>query len=136
MRVLNACEFSGVVRRAFRARGHDAWSCDILPSVDNSPYHIQADVRLVLDGWMPVRWAGDRDPWWVIREPEGRLDELRKGRSRVIEDGHTVILGWSQSIFTIEMPSRSFFHSGMPHSRTISDRISHGVQAAITSLRE
>ncbi len=32
---------------------------------------------------------------------EGRLDELRKGRSRVIEDGHTVILGWSQSIFTI-----------------------------------
>lgn len=62
MRVLNACEFSGVVRRAFRARGHDAWSCDILPSVDNSPYHIQADVRLVLDGWMPVRWAGDCDP--------------------------------------------------------------------------
>jgi voltage-gated potassium channel Kch len=32
---------------------------------------------------------------------EGRLDELRKGRSRVIEEGHTVILGWSQSIFTI-----------------------------------
>jgi voltage-gated potassium channel Kch len=32
---------------------------------------------------------------------EGRLDELRKGRSRVIEEGHTVILGWSRSIFTI-----------------------------------
>lgn len=44
MRVLIACEFSGVVREAFRAKGHDAWSCDILPSTDNSKYHIQDDV--------------------------------------------------------------------------------------------
>ena len=43
MRVLVACEFSGVVRRAFRARGHDAWSCDLLPAEDGSPYHIQDD---------------------------------------------------------------------------------------------
>ena len=42
MRVLVACEFSGVVREAFRARGHDAWSCDLLPS--ESDYHIQGDV--------------------------------------------------------------------------------------------
>lgn len=34
MRVLVACEFSGVVRRAFRDRGHDAWSCDLLPAED------------------------------------------------------------------------------------------------------
>ena len=39
MRVLVACEFSGVVRQAFRARGHDAWSCDLLPSEDESKYH-------------------------------------------------------------------------------------------------
>lgn len=32
MRVLVACEFSGVVRDAFAKRGHDAWSCDILPT--------------------------------------------------------------------------------------------------------
>ena len=32
MRVLVACEFSGVVREAFRKRGHDAWSCDLLPA--------------------------------------------------------------------------------------------------------
>ena len=32
MRVLVACEFSGTVRRALRARGHDAWSCDLLPA--------------------------------------------------------------------------------------------------------
>lgn len=44
MKVLVACEFSGVVRRAFRALGHDAYSCDLLPADDASPYHIQWDV--------------------------------------------------------------------------------------------
>jgi len=43
MNVLVACEFSGVVREAFRARGHNAWSCDLLPAEDNSEYHIQGD---------------------------------------------------------------------------------------------
>lgn len=48
LRVLVACEFSGVVRRAFRALGHDAWSCDLLPAEDDSPWHIQGDVIGVL----------------------------------------------------------------------------------------
>lgn len=43
MRVLIACEFSGRVREAFRALGHDAISCDLEPSEDNSPHHIQGD---------------------------------------------------------------------------------------------
>ncbi len=52
MRVLVACEFSGVVREAFRKRGHDAYSCDLIPSDDNSKYHIQGDVLEILeDGW-------------------------------------------------------------------------------------
>ncbi len=52
MRVLVACEFSGTVRRAFRALGHDAWSCDLLPTEDGSPHHVQGDVRDVLaEGW-------------------------------------------------------------------------------------
>ena len=52
MRVLIACESSGVVREAFRARGHDAWSCDLLPADDGSPFHIQDDVLDHLDaGW-------------------------------------------------------------------------------------
>jgi hypothetical protein len=42
--VLIACEYSGRVREAFRRRGHDAWSCDLLPAEDGSPYHIQGDV--------------------------------------------------------------------------------------------
>ena len=44
LRVLVACEYSGAVRREFRERGFDAWSCDLLPSEDNSEYHIQGDV--------------------------------------------------------------------------------------------
>jgi hypothetical protein len=48
MRVLVACEFSGVVREAFRKRGHDAWSCDLLPARDGSDYHFQEDVFEVI----------------------------------------------------------------------------------------
>ena len=52
LRVLVACEFSGVVRRAFAARGHDAWSCDLLPADDRSNKHIVGDARdLLSDGW-------------------------------------------------------------------------------------
>jgi site-specific DNA-cytosine methylase len=51
MRVLVACEFSGVVREAFKARGHDAWSCDLLPT-EIPGQHIQGDVLKVLgDYW-------------------------------------------------------------------------------------
>lgn len=50
MKVLVACEYSGVVRNAFREEGHTAYSCDLLPSEDNSPYHIQGDVLELLHG--------------------------------------------------------------------------------------
>ncbi len=57
MRVLVACEFSGVVRRAFRAMGHDAYSCDLLPAEDGSPDHLQCDVRDFLDPyWTGYQW--------------------------------------------------------------------------------
>lgn len=50
MNVLIACEFSGVVRDAFRAKGHNAWSCDILPHDGaEGGYHLQGDVRWWLD---------------------------------------------------------------------------------------
>lgn len=48
MKVLVACEFSGTVREAFRAKGHDAWSCDILPAEDRSRFHFQDDVLALL----------------------------------------------------------------------------------------
>ena len=52
MKVLVGCEYSGKVRQAFRNLGHDAWSCDLLPSDDGSKYHIQGDViPLLNDSW-------------------------------------------------------------------------------------
>lgn len=52
LKVLIACEFTGTVRRAFAALGHDAWSCDLLPAEDRSNHHITGDVRDHLnDGW-------------------------------------------------------------------------------------
>jgi len=51
MKVLVGCEFSGVVRDAFIAKGHDAWSCDLLPTEKPGP-HIQGDILKHLDeGW-------------------------------------------------------------------------------------
>lgn len=51
MKVLVACEFSGVVREAFRKRGHDAWSCDLLPT-EIPGKHIQDDILKYLHiGW-------------------------------------------------------------------------------------
>ncbi len=49
MRVLIACEFSGIVRDAFASLGHDAWSCDLLPTEQFFGNHEQRDVREVLE---------------------------------------------------------------------------------------
>jgi len=51
MKILIACEFSGIVREAFRRRGHDAWSCDLLPT-EIPGQHIQDDVlKHLTEGW-------------------------------------------------------------------------------------
>jgi len=52
MKVLVGCEFSGTVRRAFQCRGHDAWSCDLLPSDDGDSKHLILDVfDAIKTGW-------------------------------------------------------------------------------------
>lgn len=70
MRVLVACEFSGTVRDAFLARGHEAWSCDLLPGEAGEPHH-QGDVIDLLDGWQPVTFQAQCDPegdgWCSLR---------------------------------------------------------------------
>ena len=53
-RVLVACEFSGIVRRAFTAAGHDAFSCDLQRADDGSNHHYVGDVRDLLTG--KLRW--------------------------------------------------------------------------------
>jgi hypothetical protein len=49
VKVLIACEFSGVVRDAFRRCGHNAWSCDLEPAEGRSHHHLQGDCRQYLD---------------------------------------------------------------------------------------
>ena len=54
MRILVACEYSGRVREAFRARGHDAWSCDLEEPEDGSAFHYQCSVishDIIKLGW-------------------------------------------------------------------------------------
>ena len=82
MKVLVACEFSGTVRRAFRDRGHDAWSCDLLPASDGSSHHIQGDALAVLgDGWdllvahPPCTRLCNSGVRWLSVPPPGRTAE-------------------------------------------------------------
>ena len=84
MKILIACEFSGIVREAFRKKGHDAWSCDIIPSDDNSKYHIHANVLNYLDeGWdmmiahPPCTYLCNSGVSWLHKD-ESRWHELYK----------------------------------------------------------
>ena len=87
MRVLIGCEESQVVCKAFRDRGHDAYSCDIQPTRGNPDWHYQVDVKCVLiAGWDLVilhpdctamavsgnRWYGSGMP-----KHQDRLDAIR-----------------------------------------------------------
>lgn len=82
MRVLIACEFSGIVRDAFASRGHDAWSCDFL-ATEMPGNHIQGNVLEHLDeGWdlmiahPPCTYLSNMGNC-RIKEP-GRLDKREK----------------------------------------------------------
>jgi len=84
MKVLVACEFSGTVRDAFRARGYDAWSCDILPCASDPSWHIMGDVLLQLDrGWdlmiahTPCRYLCSSGLHWNSRRA-GRQEKTEK----------------------------------------------------------
>lgn len=78
MNVLIGCECSGVVRRAFRRRGHMAWSCDLLPADDLSQWHLLCDVRVALErlDWdlaifhPPCTYLASSGLHWNKRRPE------------------------------------------------------------------
>jgi len=76
MRVLIACEFSGTVRDAFIRKGHDAMSCDLLPTEKPGP-HYQGDILDVIhSGWdlmvahPPCTYLSSSGPHWNTRRPE------------------------------------------------------------------
>jgi len=92
MKILIACETSGTVRNSFLDRGHDAWSCDVLPSDDLTNRHIQDDVLEVLnmESWdmlmvahppctrlcnSGVRWLHKAPPGKTLAEMWEQLDQ-------------------------------------------------------------
>ena len=84
MRVLVACEFSGVVREAFSALGHDAWSCDILPT-EIPGSHYTMDVMKVLNKkWdliiahPPCTYLSNSGVMWLHRD-KSRWNKMREG---------------------------------------------------------
>lgn len=78
MKVLIGCERSGNVRQAFRNLGHDAWSCDLEPCDDGSPYHLQDDVLKVItsERWdlailhPPCTYLAVSGNRWLVNNPE------------------------------------------------------------------
>ena len=92
MKVLIACEESQTVCKAFRSRGHEAYSCDILPCSGGHPeWHIHDDVLKHLDdGWdmmiahppctrlanSGVRWLAERNLWQEMRDAAGFFRKL------------------------------------------------------------
>jgi hypothetical protein len=84
MKILIACEFSGVVRNAFTEHGHDVMSCDLLPS-EKPGQHYQGDVfDIIDDGWdimvahPPCTYLANSGVCWLYKK-EGRWDDMRKG---------------------------------------------------------
>jgi len=83
MLILIGCEYSGRVREAFRRRGHDAFSCDLVESADDSPFHIVGDVREVARSrqWdmgifhPPCTYLSRAGARWLY--PGGELDLVR-----------------------------------------------------------
>lgn len=79
MRVLVACEYSGIVRDAFIKRGHDAISCDLLPTESPGPHH-QGDVRDILDDGFDLmiahppcnHLASSGAQYWPEKQADGR----------------------------------------------------------------
>lgn len=83
MKVLVACEFSGIVRDTFRNKGYNAYSCDIIPSWRSNEYHLQQNVLPILaDGWdlmiahPPCTYICNSGVSWLYRK-EGRWDLMR-----------------------------------------------------------
>lgn len=96
-RVLVACEFSGIVRDAFAARGHDAWSCDIIPT-ESPGKHYEGRVQDIIENYLNVRpsWdlmiahppctylsvSGSR---WLYNEDGSKNEERWKNREKALD---------------------------------------------------
>lgn len=142
MRVLIACEKSGRVREAFRSLGHDAFSCDLENSEDNSPYHHKGDVLDLLEQGLTwdlmiahppctylsnsgVHWLHNKFPYYIGTEGslEAQHEEYRVSDRwvRMKEARKFFMALWNAPIpkICIENPVPHKYAELPPYSQTI-----------------
>ena len=95
MKILVACESSGVVREAFRKKGHHAWSCDLLPADDGSKFHLQGNILdiigddAIFEEWdliiahPPCTYLCGSGIHWLKERKKKTEEEQQKERERV-----------------------------------------------------
>ncbi len=137
MRVLIACEYSGRVRDAFRALGHDAMSCDLLPTDEPGP-HYQGDVRDVIgDGWdlmiahPPCTYLSRAGTRWLF--PGGVLNQERFAAGMRAKGFFEELINAPIAKIAIEnpVPHKVF---GMPEHTQVIHPWEHGHEAQKTTL--
>jgi hypothetical protein len=123
MKVLVACEYSGIVRDAFSKLGHEAWSCDILPT-ESEGNHIQDDVLKHLDkGWdlmiahPPCTYLSNAGARFLY--PKGILNEERYKKGMIAKDFFMKLYNAPIKYICIENPISSKIFNLPKHSQTI-----------------
>jgi hypothetical protein len=115
MRVLVACEYSGIVRDAFTAKGHYAMSCDLLPTESEGP-HYQGDVMDILnDGWdlmiahPPCTYLSNAGARWLY--PGGELNEERYAKGLEAKDLFMTLFNADIPRICVENPKPSLIYA-------------------------
>lgn len=124
MRILVACEFSGVVREAFTKMGHDATSCDLLPT-EIPGKHYQGDVRDILyDNWdiiiahPPCTYLSNAGARWLYPH-KGELDEIRYSKGLEAKEFFMLFYKHSCPRIAIENPVPSLAYQMPPGSQDV-----------------
>ena len=134
MKVLVACEYSGTVRDAFLAKGHEAMSCDLLPTDVPGP-HYQGDVfDIINDGWdlmiahPPCTYLSNAGARWLY--PKGKLNQERYEKGLEAKEFFFSLLNAKIDKICVENPKPSLvyelpaatqiihpYHFGDPYSK-------------------
>ena len=129
MKVLVACEYSGIVRDAFTAKGHNAWSCDILPT-ESKGNHIQDDVLKHLDkGWdlmvahPPCTYLSNVGVRWLYKN--GKINEERYNKGLKAKEFFLKLLNADIPKICVENPKPMKIFN-LPKNSTYVEPYEHG----------
>jgi hypothetical protein len=117
MRVLVACEYSGRVRDAFIARGHEAMSCDLLPTESPGPHYQGSVFDIINDGWdlmiahPPCTYLSNAGARFLY--PRGELNQARYSKGVEAKEFFIALLSANIKKIAIENPIPSTIY-GLP----------------------